>query len=89
MPLSQARRPISPSDDFSGTLADSYDSAKWAVAESQGVVFFPAAGSRFDTEIWKTGSYGNYWSAVVKDIPSDSMAVGNPCKVIKVLNKEH
>ena len=50
-------------DDFSGTLADSYDSAKWAVAESQGVVFFPAAGSRFDTEIWETGSYGNYWSS--------------------------
>ena len=24
---------------ISGTLADSYDSAKWAVAESQGVVF--------------------------------------------------
>lgn len=45
-------------DDFSGTLADSYDSAKWAVAESQGVVFFPVAGSRFDTGIWKTGSYG-------------------------------
>ena len=27
-------------------------------------------------------------SVVVKDIPSDSMAVGNPCKVIKALNKE-
>ena len=26
---------------------------------------------------------GKIYSAVVKDIPSNSVAVGNPCKVIK------
>ena len=26
-------------------------------------------------------------SVVVKDIPSDSMAVGNPCRVMKKLNE--
>lgn len=28
-------------------------------------------------------------SVVVKDIPSDSMAVGNPCRVIRKLNEQH
>ena len=28
-------------------------------------------------------------SVVVKDIPSDSMAVGNPCRVIRKLDKQH
>jgi maltose O-acetyltransferase len=27
-------------------------------------------------------------SVVVKDIPSDSMAVGNPCKVIRKITEE-
>ncbi len=50
-------------DDFSGTLAGSYDSDQWRTAESQGVVFLPAAGSRFDARIEDTTTNGYYWSS--------------------------
>lgn len=55
-------------DKFSGTIGNTYDATDWATAEiNDGLVFLPAAGSRFGsngiTDISNAGSYGYYWSA--------------------------
>lgn len=35
----------------------------WAAMEAAGAVFLPAAGSRFDTDVYGVGEWGNYWSS--------------------------
>lgn len=42
---------------------NTYTAAQWAVMESAGAVFLPAAGDRNGTYVGNVGSNGNYWSA--------------------------
>ena len=39
-----------------------YSLDEWAVMQSYGAVFLPAAGYRNGTGVYDVGSYGNYWS---------------------------
>ena len=49
-------------DDYSGTIASSYDAAAWSVAESSGLVCLPHSGYRNGTSFSNTG-YGYYWTS--------------------------
>ena len=53
-------------DDFTGTIAESYDAAAWETAEMSGLVFLPAAGMRYSMSgsihIGNDQRYGYYWS---------------------------
>ena len=40
-----------------------YSQDEWAVMQSYGAVFFPAAGERLGAGVDGVGSYGNYWSS--------------------------
>ena len=51
-------------DENNGHYTDNtYTLEQWAVMESAGAVFLPAAGSRDGTDVYDAGSYGNYWSS--------------------------
>ena len=51
-------------DENGGHFADNtYTTEQWAVMESAGAVFLPAAGYRVGTDVYETGSAGLYWSA--------------------------
>ena len=50
-------------DDFSGTIAGSYDTTTWEEAEAKGLVCLPAAGYRNVTGVNVVGSSGYYWSS--------------------------
>lgn len=49
-------------DIFSGTIADSYTSSTWAIAEQDGLVFLPISGNRYGNDILDEETYGYYWS---------------------------
>ena len=51
-------------DNFSH---NSYAPEQWAVMESAGAVFLPAAGGRFGTEPYMVGEGGYYWSATADE----------------------
>ena len=42
---------------------NTYTAEQWAVMESAGAVFLPAAGYRYGTDVYDVGSYGYCWSA--------------------------
>ncbi|MBP5371745.1 MAG: hypothetical protein J6Y55_07475 [Bacteroidales bacterium] len=44
-----------------------YSLDEWTVMESYGAVFLPAAGSRYGTDVYYVGSYGDYWSSSAYD----------------------
>lgn len=50
-------------DDFTGTLADSYDASAWKTAETSGIVCLPPAGYRNGNVLHNQGSCGGYLSA--------------------------
>lgn len=51
------------SDDFDGTIAYSYDAAAWASAEAEGLVCLPAAGVRYEHEVFFVDKNGYYQSS--------------------------
>lgn len=51
-------------DNFSH---NTYTPEQWAVMESAGAVFLPAAGGRFGTEVYMVGEDGYYWSATADE----------------------
>lgn len=51
-------------DNFSH---NTYTPEQWAVMESAGAVFLPAAGGRFGTEVYMAGEGGYYWSATADE----------------------
>lgn len=59
-------------DDFTGTIAESYDAAAWETAEMSGLVFLPAAGMRYTTSgsihIGNEQKYGYYWSGTPDEL---------------------
>ena len=51
-------------DENNGHYTDNtYTLEQWAIMESAGAVFLPAAGGRDGTDVYDAGSYGNYWSS--------------------------
>lgn len=50
-------------DDFTGTIADTYDASDWPAAQSAGLVCLTAAGYRFGSNVRYFGEYGYYWSS--------------------------
>ncbi len=50
-------------DGFAGSLANTYDTAAWAVAEAKGVVFLPSASYRSNGSIEGGEINGKYWSS--------------------------
>ena len=48
-----------------GFSSNTLNASKWSDLERAGVVFLPAAGSRWGTTVYHLGSYGYYWSATV------------------------
>ncbi|MBR5414015.1 MAG: hypothetical protein IK114_13430, partial [Fibrobacter sp.] len=44
-----------------------YSQDEWAVMQSYGAVFLPAAGYRRGTDVYYVGSYGYYWSSSAYD----------------------
>ena len=61
-----------------------YSLDEWAVMESYGAVFLPAAGYRYGTDVNNVASYGDYWSssadgsydAYCLDFYSDNVSTG-------------
>ena len=55
-------------DDYTGTIASSYDASEWATAEATGFVCLPRAGHRTNggTSITYANSSGRYLSATLK-----------------------
>ena len=51
-------------DEWTGSIADSYDVSSWLAAESSGLVFLPAAGyfNKDFSAVYSCTSYGDYWS---------------------------
>lgn len=54
-------------DDFTGEIKSAYNAAEWTVAESAGIVCFPAAGGRYDTDASNTDRWGTYWSSTASN----------------------
>ena len=55
--------------------------ADWTILENAGVVFLPAAGSRYEISVSGVGSLGNYWSASYISnncVSASSLQFGNP-----------
>lgn len=50
-------------DDYSGTIADTYDATAWTAAENDGLVFLPISGYRYGNAIISLTDYGYYWSS--------------------------
>lgn len=44
---------------------NSYSLAQWEILESTGAVFLPAAGNRYNRDVWHAGEHGNYWSSTM------------------------
>ena len=55
-------------DNFTETIADSYDATAWSAAEAAGLVCLPAAGFRFGSSVDFVVSNGYYWSATPIDV---------------------
>ena len=51
---------------------NTYTLEQWAVMESAGAVFLPAAGYSYGTDVYAVGSYGYYWSATPYDTDDDA-----------------
>lgn len=54
-------------DDFTGTIADTYDATDWPAAEAAGLVCLAAAGYRDGSTVQDVGVYGYYWSSSAYD----------------------
>ena len=50
-------------DGYTETIAASYDTTTWPVAEAAGLVCLPAAGRRDGSSVHNVGHYGYYWSS--------------------------
>ncbi len=50
-------------DNYTGSIADSYDAAAWATAEAAGLVCLPIAGHRDNDNPFDAGAAGNYWAS--------------------------
>ncbi|MBR5029310.1 MAG: hypothetical protein IKX51_08825, partial [Bacteroidales bacterium] len=47
-----------------GYATNTYNASQWAVMESYGAIFLPAAGYRYDsTAVQGVGAFGHYWTA--------------------------
>lgn len=46
-----------------GFKTNKYTYAQWEEMQLAGAIFLPAAGYRFDTDVYEVGGYGGYWSS--------------------------
>ena len=54
-------------DDFTETIADSYDMSSWFIAEYSGLVCLPAAGERWGSRVSSMTSKGSYWTSTIDE----------------------
>lgn len=54
---------------------NTYSQKQWALLESEGAVFLPAAGERHGAEV-EGGAYGNYWSSTKSGVYASYLAFG-------------